>query len=55
MVNKKQKNKIKIIKIREQEYNKLSDYKIHPRQAYWEVVKMILETIEDINKKIDKR
>jgi len=51
MVNKKQKNKIKIIKIREQEYNKLSKYKIHPRQAYWEVIKRILEGYDKLNKK----
>ena len=35
-------NKIKQIKIREQEYKKLSDYKVHPKQPFWEVVRNII-------------
>lgn len=33
----------KQIKIREKEYKKLSDYKIHKREPFWEVIKRILE------------
>ena len=36
-------NKIKQIKIREQEYKKLLDYKVHPKQPFWEVIKRIIE------------
>ena len=39
-------NGLKAIKVREVEYKKLSDYKIHPKQPYWEVIKKIIEEKE---------
>lgn len=32
-----------VIRIRKKDYKKLSDYKIHPNQPYWELIKDILE------------
>lgn len=40
-------NKIKLIKIREQEYKQLKDHKVHPKQPFWEVVKELLNAVED--------
>ena len=47
-------DKIKQIKIREQEYKKLSDYKVHPKQPFWEVVKNIINNKKEVTQNVTK-
>ena len=33
---------MKVIKITDKDYKKLEDYKVHPKQPFWEIIKNIL-------------
>ena len=48
MENKKQKDNEEVIQIqiKKKEHKKLIDYKIHPNQPYWEVIKMLIDEKE---------
>jgi len=40
---------MKVIKIRDEDYKKLEDYKIQPKQPFWEIVK------DHLNKKEERK
>ena len=50
MPRQKPTDKMRSVQVREFDLDRLSTYKIHPRETYWEVIKKIIDEKEEVKK-----